>query len=231
MRLALPASNIPGAMSNPASPSASSREATENGLLDALEAVLLRDGLRNLSVNAVVKEAGVGKPLLYRYFGDLPGLVRAWADRRGFWMEVGDYARSRDAHEPPAAAEDDAAFRRRIADELVATAEHLRTHPVTLEFLAEELTARSDLSDAFDGARDDHRRPFLKAMLTDPRYLRRDNRRAITVLYAAVTYLAMRSRRSPRFMGLRLDTDEGWRDAMEMVREVAALLDTEKGTP
>lgn len=199
---------------------ASSREATENMLLDALETVLLRDGLRNLTVNAVVDAAGVGKPLLYRYFGDLSGLVRAWSRRRGFWTEVRERAARDDR-----GTGDERSFRGQLADELVAAASYLHAHPVNLEFLAEELTAPSDLSAAFAEARDDQRRPYLKTMLSDPRYLRRDNRRAIVVLYAALVYLAMRSRRSPLFMGLRLDTEEGWQDALEMVREMAELMD------
>jgi AcrR family transcriptional regulator len=195
----------------------SSRSATEDALLDALETVLQRDGLRNLSVNAVVEAAGVGKPLLYRYFGDLQGLVQAWGKRRGFWAEV-------EASGPPSHhARDDQAFREQIADELVASAEHLRTHPVTLEFLAEELTADSDLSPAFAAAREDCRRPFLKTMLADRRYLRRDNHRLIIIIHAALNYLAMRARRSPNFMGLRLDTEAGWRDALDMARELARL--------
>lgn len=187
-------------------------------LLDAFEAVLERDGLRRLSVNAVVEAAGVGKPLLYRYFGDLAGLVRAWASRRGFWAPVAEKG-------GPASrlAPDEQTFRQRIAEELVASAEYLRAHPVALEFLAEELTAESDLSAAFAQARDAQRRPFLRAMLSDPRYLRRENRRLIVILYAALVYLAMRSQRSPHFMGLRLDTEDGWRDALQMVRELAAL--------
>lgn len=194
------------------------REATENAFLDALETVLARDGLRNLSVNAVVEAAGVGKPLLYRYFGDLAGLVREWGRRRGFWPEVPD-----DGRLPSQLEADDAGFRRRITEEIVTSAEHLRAHPVTLELLAEELTAESDLSNAFAAARDAHRRPFLRAMLRDPRYLRRDNRRLIVILNAALVYLAMRSRRSPNFMGLRLDTESGWREAVDMVREIAML--------
>jgi AcrR family transcriptional regulator len=198
--------------------SSSTRQATEDALLDALEAVLLRDGLRNLSVNAVVEAAGVGKPLLYRYFGDLPGLVRAWGERRGLWADLAAQG------EPPSRqATDDRSFRSQVTDELVGVAEYLRGHPVSTEFLAEELSAHSDLSDAFAAARADHRRPFLRAMLADPRYLRRDNQRLIVVLYAAITYLAMRSTRSPAFMGLRLDTESGWDDAMAMVREIAAL--------
>lgn len=196
----------------------SSRQATEEALLDALEAVLLRDGLRNLTVNAIVEAAGVGKPLLYRYFGDLPGLVRAWGERRGLWADLAAQG------EPPSRqATDDRSFRHQVTDELVGVAEYLRAHPVSTEFLAEELSAHTDLSDAFAAARADHRRPFLRTMLADPRYLRRDNQRLIVVLYAAAVYLAMRAARSPSFMGLRLDTDAGWNDAMAMLREIAAL--------
>lgn len=203
-----------------------SREATENALLDALENVLQRDGLRNLSVNAVVAAAGVGKPLLYRYFGDLAGLVRAWSQRRGFWAGLADETAREDD-----AAGGDREFRARISDELVAVAEHLRANPVNLEFLAEELTAKSDVSEAFGEARDRHRRPFMAAMLGDARYRRRDHRRVIVVMYAALVYLAMRSRRAPHFMGLRLDTNEGWQDALDMVRELAQLMpeDPESG--
>lgn len=209
----------------PAAPSPS-RQSTEDALLDALEVVLRREGLRNLTVNAVVEEAGVGKPLLYRYFGDLPGLVRAWGERRGLWADLA--ARG----EPPSRqATDDPSFRADIADELVEVAEYLRAHPVSVEFLAEELSAHSDLSDAFAAARADHRRPFLRTMLADPRYLRRDNRRVITVLYAAAVYLAMRAARSPGFLGLRLDTDAGWDDAMAMIRELAALATPDSATP
>jgi AcrR family transcriptional regulator len=197
---------------------AGSRQATEDALLDALEAVLLRDGLRNLSVNSVVEAAGVGKPLLYRYFGDLPGLVRAWGERRGLWADLA--ARG----DPPSRqAPDDRSFRADVADELVGVAEYLRAHPVSVEFLAEELSAHSDLSESFAAARADHRRPFLRTMLADPRYLRRDNQRLIIVLYAAAVYLAMRAARSPAFLGLRLDTAAGWDDAMAMIRELAAL--------
>lgn len=195
------------------------REATEEALLDAFEQVLIRDGIRRLSVNAIVEAAGVGKPLLYRYFGDLAGLVRAWSARRSVWPAAADRARRTPAHEA------DDAFRRRVADELVASANGLRDNPASLELLAEELTASSDLSEAFGEARDAFGGQFVRTLLTRERYQRPDNRALITVLYAAVTYLAMRSRRSPRFMGLRLDTEDGWHDAMGMIREIAERVD------
>lgn len=195
-------------------PRAAKRAATEDALLDAFERVLARDGIRNLTVNAVVEEAGVGKPLLYRYFGGLDGLVAAWGRRRQFWPPPAQPRRDTMARETAAQ------FRRRVRDELMQTAQHLRAHPVTLEFLAEELSARTDLSAPFARVRRDRGRELMRTMLTDARYAQRDVRRLIIVMYAAVAYLAMRSRRSPSFMGLRLDTEEGWADAMAMISEL-----------
>ncbi|MCP5328872.1 MAG: helix-turn-helix transcriptional regulator [Sinobacteraceae bacterium] len=53
------------------------REETERRLVMAFDRVWTRDGIQGLGVNAVLKEAGVGKALLYRYFGDFVGLARA----------------------------------------------------------------------------------------------------------------------------------------------------------
>ncbi len=193
------------------------RIATENRLLDALETVLIRDGIRHLSLNAIVDEAGVAKPLLYRYFDNLPGLLTAWVERRG-GLPVG-VAEAPD--EPGRSREVTAAFRRQVADGLVQSAESLRRQPIILEMLAEELTADSEISAPFAKARRKQGEPFLRAMLSDKRYVEPEIRGKIIVLYAAINYLAMRAARSPNFMGLRLDTDEGWADAMDMIRRLA----------
>ncbi|GAB2605758.1 TetR family transcriptional regulator [Streptomyces capparidis] len=49
-------------------------------LLDAADRVVLRDG-PEASMNAIAKEAGITKPILYRHFGDKGGLYRALARR------------------------------------------------------------------------------------------------------------------------------------------------------
>lgn len=60
----------------------SRRQTSERALLDAFEALLQRHGPGGLGVNAVLDSAGVGKRLLYEYFGDLEGLAAAWAGAR-----------------------------------------------------------------------------------------------------------------------------------------------------
>jgi len=59
------------------------RPATEQAILDAFEVVLERDGV--LGLGAVANEAGVNKVLIYRYFGDFPGLAKRWADESAIW--------------------------------------------------------------------------------------------------------------------------------------------------
>jgi AcrR family transcriptional regulator len=192
------------------------RQITEDKLLDALETVLVRDGLRQLSLNAIVAEAGIGKPLLYRYFDNLPGLLAAWVERRG-GISGQHLASSQDI---PATAADNESFMARLAEQLVASGESLRSQPIMLEMLAEELTANSELSAPFARARRRQSEPFVRAMLSDERYVDPLNRAKIIMLYAAINYLAMRAQRAPAFMGLRLDTRKGWDEAMGMVRTI-----------
>jgi len=54
---------------------------TQERILDAAVRVLARDGVFALGMNAIAREAGVGKPLLYRYFGDLDGVLQALGAR------------------------------------------------------------------------------------------------------------------------------------------------------
>ena len=195
--------------------SQSRRQATEEKLLDALETVLVRDGIRQLSLNAIVDEAGVGKPLLYRYFDNLPGLLAAWVERRGPGTDE-----AATESEQASARLDDEAFLRATAEQLVDTADQLRAQPVLLEMLAEELTANSELTEPFARARQRNSKRFVRAMLNDKRYTQPRVRGRIILTNAAINYLAMRSRRSPNFMGLRLDTRKGWEEAMQMVRDL-----------
>lgn len=58
-----------------------SAEKTRLRILEAASRLLARDGYESLGVNRIAAEAGIGKPLIYRYFGDLDGLVAALAER------------------------------------------------------------------------------------------------------------------------------------------------------
>lgn len=52
---------------------------TRARILDAARQILAREGFHGLGVNALASEAGVGKPLIYRYFGNMAGVAAALA--------------------------------------------------------------------------------------------------------------------------------------------------------
>lgn len=58
-----------------------SAEKTRLRILDSASRLLAAEGYESLGVNRIAAEAGIGKPLIYRYFGDLDGLVAALAER------------------------------------------------------------------------------------------------------------------------------------------------------
>lgn len=191
------------------------RQATESSIIDAFEAVLERDGARSIGVNRVIKEARIGKGLLYKYFGGLPGLVRAWAQRRQIWPDFKSLLKNTDH------AEIDA--RQAMKNMLFAYAQALRDRPVALEILAEELLSPSVLTEAFAQARLDFGKDQLEVFqsvrgLEDP-----TNRSLMIILAAAATYLAMRARAAPLYMGIHLDTEDGWEEVISSIDKIIEI--------
>ena len=70
------------------------RQATEERILATVGQVLARDGFAGIGVNAIAREAGIDKVLIYRYFGGLPKLLRTWGASGRFWPSVSDLLRA-----------------------------------------------------------------------------------------------------------------------------------------
>ena len=64
-------------------PPVRNREATRGQLIKAVGEILAEKGFAALGVNAVARQAKVDKVLIYRYFNDLEGLIKAFA-QEGF---------------------------------------------------------------------------------------------------------------------------------------------------
>lgn len=57
------------------------RTQTEQRLLDAVEHIITNNGLDQVGINRVARQAGITKILIYRYFGGLDGLLEAYYKR------------------------------------------------------------------------------------------------------------------------------------------------------
>ena len=60
-----------------------SAEARREQLLDATKAIVAREGFHAVSIEAVAREAGITRPIVYGHFQDLPGLLEALVEREG----------------------------------------------------------------------------------------------------------------------------------------------------
>jgi hypothetical protein len=110
--------------------------------------------------------------------------------------------------------------RRQLTRNYQRFAAALRARPRTLSVLASELVARTEATRALDAVRTKYGRDLTRYFSRPDEYASREVIALQVILYAAVTYLALRSRTSPRYFGLRLDRDEDWREVGAMMRLV-----------
>jgi AcrR family transcriptional regulator len=186
------------------------RSATRGRILEAAARLLAGKGFGELGVNAVAREAGVDKVLVYRYFGGLPELLAALAERPEFWPVTA---------QGPGAGGDAETWAR---DMLTALFRGLRARPLTAEVLRWELVERNQLTDRMAEARE---RAGLEALARAPldRALAAllDAPAVAALLSAGLIYLVLRSKTADAFLGVDLRGDEG---AARIERAAASLL-------
>lgn len=207
-------------MTPPSPPARTARDrgATEQRILGAVGTVLAREGFAAVGVNAIAREAGVDKVLIYRYFGGLPELLQAWGASGRFWPRVQDLL-----GDDPAAllalpeGERWARFFEHFID-------GLRERPLTLEILAAEVLERNALTAILEAEREAWGDEAAR-LLAGPALGERPELRTLTLmLVAGVQYLLLRSRRIRIFGGLDIQTDAGWDRIKHDLRVLAQAL-------
>ena len=191
------------------------REATKTRILGAVGVVLARDGFGAIGINAIAKEAGVDKVLIYRYFGGLPELLREWGASGRFWPKAGELL----GDDPKTflalpAAERYARFFEHFIDAL-------RARPLTLEILAAEIVERNDLTAILESEREAWGEEAGR-LLAAAEFARHPQLKGLTLLLiAGVQYLLVRSRTIRIFGGIDITNDAGWIELKAAVRKTA----------
>jgi AcrR family transcriptional regulator len=193
-----------------ATPEPRNRDATRERILAAVGTLLAREGFSSLGVNAVAREAGVDKVLIYRYFGGIEALLDAWG-------------REALAGPSPAAAPErapgDAAGRAAAA--LLGFARAAREHPQALEVMRWELVEDNALTRRLAELREAAGFADLDRLGVDDARAREVDLPAVAaILSAGLLHLALRARTAPRWLGIPLRTRQGW----ARLERAAALL-------
>jgi AcrR family transcriptional regulator len=178
-------------------------EAMRERILDALGQMVVRDGLSAVGVNALAREAGCDKVLIYRYFGTLDGVYEDFAARSDFWWTVEDLVRDVDPRKTILAAAMKLILRRH--------AEAIRARPVTLAVLAAEPVERTPLVVALESVREKRSLALGQWIVRHYRIPDGIDFQAITMLLGvAVNYLAVRGRKIRVMSGVPIKSEKDW---------------------
>ncbi len=184
------------------------REATEKRILRAVGKILAEKGFRGFGINAVARQARVDKVLIYRYFGGLPELLRAYAKAGSYWPTVEEVA-----------GDDPDRLRGMPVPEAVAVllcnfARAIRKRPVTLEILAWDSIERNEMARVLEKVRRDFTKSLYREYVGGWGRGGGGEAAVVTLLAAAINYLAVRSRKVGRFGYVNIESENGW-DRME----------------
>jgi AcrR family transcriptional regulator len=180
------------------------REQTRARILSAVGEALSAEGFAGIGINTIAKRAGVDKVLIYRYFGGLPELLSAYGKSGAFWPSVEDLlGEDRDGFLALPLAERYCRFLEHFVDQL-------RSRPLTLEILAQEVIERNELTAILESEREAWGQE-ASTLLGGDEFARVPGARGVTILLiAGIQYLLLRSRKIRNFGGFDLRSDEGW---------------------
>lgn len=190
------------------------RDRTTRQLIEAVGRVLARDGFERCGVNAVAREAGLDKVLIYRYFNGMPGLLTAYGESTTFWPTVDEIlGENRRALSLP--------LGERLELILVALLDALRSRPETLAIMAWELVQRNPLTEMLAEVREKWSRELIAISAFDANVRSQAGEDGIALtnlVVAGIQYLLLRGRTVDDYGGLALNSEEGWQRIRRAIR-------------
>lgn len=178
------------------------RAETERRLIAAVETLLVQGGFGAVTPSTVARQAGVDKMLIYRYFGDLEGLMRAVIGQPGFFPGLSELC----GGDPAALRALPAGERARAL--LVRQVQVMMASPVALELMVWEMVERNALTAISEAAREETGLRIIAELF--PEFPPRQVAAITALLGSALTYLLLRRRKIRVYDGLDLHADETW---------------------
>ena len=177
---------------------------TKGKILAAVGKLLAQEGFSQLGINAIAREAGVDKVLIYRYFDNLPSLLKTFGQEGNYWITpedlIGDINNTDADSLPDWMVE---LLGRLLAD--------LQQRPVTQEIMRWELLEGNELTQELANVRDQTALASLDFLKTNYSFPPDQDIPAISaILVAGIVYLVLRTKVSNSFMGIDFSSPAGW---------------------
>lgn len=180
------------------------KEETKQKLIDAVGRIVVRDGFQSVGINAVAKEAAVDKVLIYRYFGDIDGLLKAFESQKDYFVNITNSLGSYDS------INSIEAFLDVIKKIYIGQLREIMKNRELKEMLLWELNHKNIVTGSVAADRENLAVSFVEAMQDKFDFGEMDLNGVLSILAASVYYLTIRSKTVDVFTGVDLTSNEGW---------------------
>lgn len=180
------------------------RSKTEKKLKDALDRVLISNGFEALGINRIAKEAGVSKILIYRYFGNLDGLIKSYVEEKNYWIKLD---KNQSLNLQNMSLEE---LEILSANLFIGQLRELRENPAMLEIIRWQLMEKNPVVDDIYKtieARGVNTMKMFQEYLPETEL---DIPALIALLLGGIHELALMSRNEEAFNTIDLQKEEGW---------------------
>jgi hypothetical protein len=161
----------------------------------------------------------VDKVLIYRYFGGLSELLRAFAEQGEFWPSTEDITRSLPSYlkKLPGSAASIAVLKGYLRE--------LRKNPAAQEILREELIRRDGLACETAEAREKQRKDLIDSLALDPSVTDfMDITAVASLLSAGMTYLLLKGKTTGKYLGMDLNSEQDWNRIEEAAEDIVSAV-------
>lgn len=184
------------------------REVTERILLDAVDELIEEKGFENLGVNAVAAKANVSKMLIYRYFDSLDGLIAAYIKRHDFWINF-----QWELSEPEQLQElIKETFKKQIC--------MLRENYTLRRLYRWELYSTNKVVKDVRDKREAKGMELINEVCRISGFSQRKVASLATLITSSITYLILLSENCPKFNGIYIQDEEGWKQLEEGIDRI-----------
>ena len=174
---------------------------TEQRILDAVGTILLEQGYPAVGINAIAREAGCDKVLIYRYFGGFDELLLAFAETTTLWWDLDEIV-----HETASDCAD-IALPDYLGTLLNRYVTALESRPLALEIMAWEMSAQNNLTKTLARLRGERGMELVKQIRNFYQQPNIDIGGILGVFGASINYLIIRTRNQSQ----QYKTEEWWR--------------------
>jgi len=193
------------------------RQITSRRLISAVGSLLAKKGFKGVGVNAVAREAGVDKVLIYRYFGGLPGLISTFGKEGDFWpssLELAGGDLQKFSHLP---------LESKLSELGTNFTQALRKRPLTQAIMAWEMIESNELTEELERVRENSIMEFFQMFFIKDQ-ARIDLQAIVMLIGAAISYLVIRSNNVDLYGGLEIGSDQGWQRIEKSISAICSSI-------